>query len=166
MEKNFKYMMTAVLMSFLIAGAVFAADKSGHDMAGHDMAAEGRVGDLIHESVVDGYVLAYHFMDLRDQKTDIHDMSKMDKSHADKKMDKPHHLMVYIMDKDHKPVLSGKVGFVIKDAGGRSQKAMGMFMSRGFGITADMKDRGIYTIIAKAVLGDKQLMDRFEYEIK
>ena len=29
-------------------------------------------------------------------------------------MDKPHHIIIYIMDKNHKPVIEGKVGFMIK----------------------------------------------------
>jgi hypothetical protein len=107
-------------------------------------------------------------MDLRDQKTKGHGQADMDKSHnmLTKEMDKPHHLMVYIMDKNHTPVLKGKVGFLIKDAKGNAQKAMGMFMSKGFGVTADMKEKGVYTITTKAVLGDKKLMDKFTYEIK
>jgi D-3-phosphoglycerate dehydrogenase len=46
------------------------------------------------------------------------------------------------------------------------QKAMGMYMSKGFGTTADMKEKGVYAITAKVVVGDVKLMDSFEYEIK
>lgn len=152
-------MLSVVMLSVFFTGFVFAAsnDMKGHDMKGHDTAKSDKFGDLIHESMVDGYMLSYYFMDLRDQKT---------KGHGQADMDKPHHLMVYIMDKNHTPVLKGKVGFLIKDARGNAQKAMGMFMSKGFGVTADMKEKGVYTITTKAVLGDKKLMDKFTYEIK
>jgi len=39
-------------------------------------------------------------------------------------------------------------------------------MSEGFGITADMKKKGVYSITTKAVLGDVKLMDTFTYEMK
>jgi hypothetical protein len=74
--------------------------------------------------------------------------------------------MVYIMDKNHKLVLKGKVGFLIKDPEGNSQEAMGMYMSRGFGTTADMKKKGTYNISMKAILGDKRIMDNFKHEMK
>jgi len=164
-KKMMTLMMRVLILSVFCTGFVSA---SGSDMKGHDMAKSGRIGDLIHESVIDGYMLSYHFMDLRDQKTDGMDKAVMDKTHAmtNKEMDKPHHLMVYIMDKNHKPVLKGKVGFLFKDSEGNSQKVMGMYMSRGFGTTADMKEKGVYTITTKMILGDKKLMDKFDYEIK
>ena len=161
-----KLMMSLLILSVFFTGFVFVASSSA--MKGHDMAKSERIGALIHESVVDGYILSYHFMDLRDNKTDDKDKAAMDASHnmAGKEMDKPHHLMVYIMDKNHKPVLKGKVGFMIKNAEGDAQKEMGMFMSEGFGTTADMKEKGVYTITTKLVFGDKKLMDKFDYEMK
>lgn len=162
MTKKIKLTIIAVLFSALFTGSVF----SSGDMTGHDMDSKDRVGDLIHESVVDGYMLAYYFMDLRDQKKD--DETAMDASHdtTTKKMDKPHHLMVYIMDKNHKPVLKGKVGFLIKGEDGDVQKGMGMYMSKGFGTTANMMKKGIYKITTKAILGDKKIMDSFSHEMK
>lgn len=153
MKHFFNRITVFFFLSILFAGSSFAGDN----MAGHDMNSKDKIGDLIHESVVDGYMLSYYFMDLRDQKTD----------HAEKEaMDKPHHLMVYIMDKSHKPVLEGKVGFLIKGEDGNAQKSMGMFMSEGFGVTADMKKKGNYKITTKAVLGKNKLMDSFNYQIK
>ena len=156
-KKMMKLVMSVLILSVFCTGLVFA---SSSDMKGHDMAKSDKIGDLIHESMVDGYMLSYYFMDLRDQKD-----SKAS-SHGSMDMDKPHHIMVYIMDKGHKPVLKGKVGFMIKDTQGNAQKAMGMFMSKGFGTTADMKKKGIYKITTKAMLGDKKIMDSFDYEIK
>ena len=152
MNRILKPIITIAFTALLLTSVVFASD----DMKDHDMSSSDKIGDLFHESVVDGYMLSYYLMDLRDQKD------------ADKKdMDKPHHIMVYIMDKDHKPVLEGKVGFMIKkDDMATPQKAMAMYMSKGFGITADMKQKGVYSINAKALLGDAKLMDSFTHEMK
>jgi hypothetical protein len=43
---------------------------------------------------------------------------------------------------------------------------MGMYMSNGFGTTVDMKEKGVYAIATKVVMGEVKLMDKFEYEIK
>lgn len=160
--------MSLLVLSVFFTASAFAAANS---MQGHDMGKTEKIGELIHESVVDGYMLSYHFMDLRDNKTGNKDKKAMDASHtshgtAGMEMDKPHHLMVYIMDKNHKPVLKGKVGFMIKNEAGNAQKEMGMFMSDGFGTTFNMKKKGVYAITTKLVLGDKKLMDRFDYEMK
>lgn len=154
-------MMTS-LFAMIIAALVVTGSAFG--MEGHDMKSSDKIGDLFHESMVDGYMLSYYLMDLRDQKKD--DKASDHSGHSEKEMDKPHHIMVYIMDKNHKPVLKGKVGFLIKDANDNDQKAMGMYMSEGFGITADMKKKGVYTITTKALLGGVKLMDKFTYEMK
>jgi hypothetical protein len=150
MKKLIKLIMNILLLTCISAAFAFAASS---DMKGHDMTKSDKIGDLIHESVIDGYMLSYYFLDLRDQ-------------NGGKEMDKPHHIMLYIMDDNHKQVLKGKVGFMIKDVDDNKQKAMGMFMSKGFGTTADMKEKGVYKITTKAILGDKKLMDSFNYEIK
>jgi len=64
------------------------------------------------ESMQNGYMLSYYLMDLRDQGDDkAADHSSGDHaSHGEKQMDKPHHIMVYIMDQDHEPVTEAKVG--------------------------------------------------------
>ena len=145
MKKTLISLLTLILAVLTVTGTAFS-------MEGHDMDESKKVGELFHKSTVDGYMLSYYLMDLR--------------KHQKKDMDKPHHIMVYIMDKNHQKVLEGKVGFMIIDSEGNSQKIMSMFMSEGFGITADMKNKGIYTITTKAVLGDEKLMDKFTYEMK
>ena len=157
--------MNKILTSiFALVFAALLVTGSAIGMEGHDKMASDKIGELFHESTVDGYMLSYYLMDLRDQKSD--DKSSDHSSHGKKDMDKPHHIMVYIMDKNHKPVLEGKVGFMINDDKGNPQKAMAMYMSKGFGITADMKKKGIYSITTKALLGDVKLMDKFTYEMK
>ncbi len=157
MNSILKSIITLIFAALILTGAAFAGDAfAGDDMKGHDMSSSDKMGDLFHESVVDGFMLSYYIMDLRDQK----DAEKKD-------MDKPHHIMLYLMDKDHKPVLEGKVGFMIKKGDtAPPQKAMAMYMSKGFGITADMKQKGVYSITAKALLGDTKLVDSFAHEMK
>lgn len=163
MKKIIKSAFCIFLFSVFCTGFVFAASSSGMNMEGHDMTKSDKMGDLIHESMVDGYMLSYYFMDLRKQKSTDHSGGSHDME--GKEMDKPHHIMVYIMDKNHKPVLKGKTGFMIKDADGNKQKEMGMFMSKGFGATVDMKKKGNYTILTKVVLEGITLKDSFDYEI-
>ncbi len=158
-----KRFLTSFLTIFSLFVLIPGSGSAASDMAGHDMSKTDKIGELFHESMVDGYMLSYYLMDLRDQKTKEADSHA---GHGTQEMDKPHHIMVYIMDKNHAPVMKGKVGFMIKDAQGNSQKTMAMFMSNGFGITADMKQKGVYSITTKVVLGDVQLMDKFDHEIK
>jgi hypothetical protein len=168
-EKTLKNFISALFIVVFLAGsAVAIGNKPEYDMDDHEKAGIARIGDLIHESVVDGYMLAYHILDLRDQQTNGMDKASMDRTFAltNENMDNPHHLMLYIMDKNHKLILKGEVGFLIKDPEGNSQTITGIYMERGFGATADMKTKGIYTIEAKAIIGDKVLMDKFEYEME
>ena len=169
MGKTLTHFINALFILVFLAGLAGAiGSKPEHDMDAHEKAGIARIGDLIHESVVDGYMLAYHILDLRDPKADGMEKAIMDRTYAmtDENMVKPHHLMLYIMDKHHNLILNGKVGFMIKDPEGNFQKIMGMYMDRGFGATADMKNKGIYTIKAKAIIGDKKLLDKFEYEME
>lgn len=161
-------MIIKLLTVLFIATFINSTASAANSMEGYDMDTKDKFGELIHESKVDGYMLSYYFMDLRNQNSGDHDKTEKNQSHdtGTKDMDKPHHLMVYIMDKNHKPVVKGKVGFLIKGENNVSQKAMGMVMSDGFGTTADMKKKGTYKITTKAVLGKKKLMDSFNYEIK
>ena len=169
MEKTLKHFIYGLFIIVFLAGsAVALSNKPEHDMDDHEKASIARIGDLIHESVVDGYMLAYHILDLRDPKAEGMDKASMDRTFAmtNENMDSPHHIMLYIMDKNHNPILEGNVEFLIKDPEGKSQKIVGMYMDRGFGATADMENKGIYTIKTKAIIGDKKLLDKFEYEME
>jgi hypothetical protein len=155
------------LVTLAAALVVFSSTALAMD-DGHDMGSSDKIGKLFHESVQNGYMLSYYLMDLRDQGEDkASDHSSGDHaSHGEKEMDKPHHIMVYIMDQGHEPVTDAKVGFLIKNDAGETQKIMAMYMSKGFGITADMKAKGVYEIAVKAVVDDVTLMDRFSHEMK
>lgn len=161
--------MTQILFTLVaLAAALAFFTGPAEAMEGHDMGSSERIGDLFHESVQDGYMLSYYLMDLRDQNADkAADHSSGDHaSHGKKEMDKPHHIMLYIMAPDHQMVEEAKVGFLIKGGDKDTQKIMAMYMSQGFGITADMKAQGMYEITVKAVIGDVTLMDRFSHEMK
>lgn len=152
----------------VLAAALFFFTGTAGAMEGHDMGSSDRIGDLFHESMQDGYMLSYYLMDLRNTKENAADShaSHDQSAHEKDEMDKPHHIMVYIMDKDHAMVEQAKVGFLIKGGDKETQKIMAMYMSQGFGITADMKAKGVYEITVKAVIDDVTLMDRFNHEMK
>ncbi len=163
-----KISLTIICLVTLAAALVFFSSTASAMDDGHDMDSSDKIGELFHESMQNGYMLSYYLMDLRDQGDDkAADHSSGDHaSHGEKQMDKPHHIMVYIMDQDHEPVTDAKVGFLIKNGAGETQKIMAMYMSKGFGITADMKAKGVYEIAVKAVVDDVTLMDRFNHEMK
>ena len=114
--------MTAILTIFCVSLLVTVTGTgfAGSDMAGHDMSKSDKVGELFHESMVEGYMLSYYLMDLREQKTE---KAESHGTHGKKEMNKPHHIMVYIMDKDHTSVHKGKVGFLITNKEGKSKKS-------------------------------------------
>ncbi|MDT8378420.1 MAG: hypothetical protein RQ739_05960 [Desulfotignum sp.] len=159
-----KISLTIICLTALV---FFSTTASAMD-ENHDMTSSDRIGELFHESMQNGYMLSYYLMDLRDQGDDkaAGHSSGDHATHGGKKMDKPHHIMVYIMGPDHQMVEKAKVGFLIKGGDKGTQKIMGMYMSQGFGITADMKAKGVYEIVVKAVIGDVTLMDRFSHEMK
>ncbi|MCF8093275.1 MAG: hypothetical protein K9K21_07935 [Desulfotignum sp.] len=163
-----KISLTLMCLVTLAAALVFFSTTASAMDDSHDMDASDKIGELFHESMQNGYMLSYYLMDLRNQGDEkAADQSSGDHaSHGEKQMDKPHHIMVYIMDKDHTPVKDAKVGFLIKNDAGETQKIMGMYMSKGFGITADMKAKGVYEITTKAVVDDVTLMDRFSHEMQ
>ena len=163
-----KISLTIMCLIALAAALVFFSTTALAMDDGHDMDSSDKIGELFHESMQNGYMLSYYLMDLRNQDDDkAADHSSGDHaSHGEKEMDKPHHIMVYIMDKDHEPVTDAKVGFLIKNAAGDTQKIMAMYMSKGFGITADMKAKGVYEITTKAVINGVTLMDKFSHKMK
>ncbi|MBE0618739.1 MAG: hypothetical protein IH608_12580 [Proteobacteria bacterium] len=156
-----------------LAGSMDQGSMQGMDhgsMKGMEMKAggqamehEARMGQKIHESTVEGYELVYHTMDnaaamekMKDMKgMQGHDMSQM----------KSHHLMLYIVGPDGKPVDDAKVGYKVEGPAGE-QKTMAMGMEGGFGADVELKAKGTYEIKAKAMIGDKSLVDEFKYEVK
>lgn len=120
-----------------------------------DMDHSGHLGDLIHESVVDGYKLAYHLMDIHEKMAAVKGMEHI-----------THHLMLYVADAEGKPVDKiTAVGYRIEGPG-NVQKKMAMGMNNGFGADVSFKEKGVYTVNAKILAGEKKLVDSFQYEVK
>ena len=125
--------LTAGLMLLSAAGnAVAAADHAGH------------TGQLIHESTVQDYKIAYHLLELPGRQD--------------------HHLVAYITAPDGQAVENAKVGYLVKGPEGSSQKAMAMKMDNSFGADVDFSAPGDYVIKFKAVIGDDKLLDSFSYQ--
>ena len=130
----------AIFIIFLWATTGFASDSAkAMDHSGH-------IGEKIHESVVQGYQVAYHLLDLpgRTEK----------------------HLMTFIKDPSGNPVGTAKVGYLVIGPDGAKQKVMAMAMKDAFGGDVNLTAKGSYTIKSKAVFGKEQLMDSFNFEVK
>lgn len=139
----------------------------GHQMmdhGGHQMDHSGHMGEKIHEAVVEGYQLAYHLSD------NMARMQEAQKSGAMQGMDmskvKSHHLMLYIVGPDGKPVSQAKVGFLVRNPDGTEQKIMTMDMAGGFAADVDLKPAGKFTITGKSVVDGKTLIEKFDYTVK
>jgi hypothetical protein len=146
------------IVYFLVGSAlvlpVFSQDSgSGIDHSGH-------VGDMIHESTVDGYRFAYHLIDIQKNPQQMHDMKDS------KGSEKTHHLMVYVMDPDGQAVQQAKLGYLVEGPNGAKQKLMAMGMQGAYGANVDFRSKGSYTIKTKIVTGDKKLFDRFSHEVR
>ncbi|MCJ7829938.1 MAG: hypothetical protein MUP74_00995 [Desulfobacterales bacterium] len=141
-----------------------AAEKS-HSGMDHSSHAQGtaptggmdhsaHMGALIHESTVEGFSLAYHLIDMQQHTAGMKDMPMT------------HHLMVFVKGPDLKTVTEAKAGYLVQNPDGTDQRLMTMAMKEGFGADINLKAKGVYTIKAKIVAQDKQLMDSFPYEVK
>ena len=120
----------------------------------------GHVGDMIHESTVNGYRFAYHLINIQKNPEQMNDMKDS------KDSEKTHHLMVYVMDPDGQAVQQAKLGFLVEGPNGAKQKLMAMGMQGAYGANVDFRNKGTYTIKIKIVTGDKKLFDRFNFEAK
>ncbi len=138
-------------------GTVFAA-SSGQN-PGHPM------GRMIRQSTVDGYSFMYHVLDMAQRNETMKGMEGMEMPGMSKSADITNHLMVYITGPEGKPV-SGKVGFWITGPDGKEQKTLTMGMYDGYGADVGFKEKGVYKIKTKAVIGEKTLLDEFSYDNK
>jgi hypothetical protein len=140
-------------------GPVFAASS------GHDHGQTRVMGQMIHHSIVDGFGIMYHVLDMAERNDMMKGMEGMEMPGMSKSPDITNHLMVYINDPAGKTV-SGKIGFSITGPDGKEQKTLTMGMSGGYGADVSFKAKGIYKIKTKAVVDGKTLLDEFSYEIK
>ena len=111
--------MTLVLLINLSSIAIASDQSKAIDHSGH-------IGEKIHESIVEGYTLAYHLLDLPD--TDAH------------------HLMAYITDAQGNEISKAKVGYLIQGPDGVTQKIMAMVMKNAFGGNVNFTVKGKYNI--------------------
>lgn len=153
-------MKTAVAKTlFLAISLIFAvsvsAAESGRAMDGKTM------GKLIRQSKVENYTLNYHLLENSSPEA----MKGMEMDHSKMEM-KSHHLMIYPLSPDNKPVKGATAGFLVIDPGGNKSQAMAAAMTEGYGADVEMKAKGVYTIRAKMVVSGKVLVDEFKHEIK
>ena len=156
MKKTILILIISIFFGF---GPVFAVSS------GHDHGHSNVMGRMIHHSMVDGYGFMYHVLDMAERAVMMKGMEGMEMPGMSKSPDITNHLMVYISDSGGKSV-SGKIGFSITGPDGKEQKTLTMGMNNGYGADVSFKEKGIYKIKTKAVIGGKTLLDEFSYEIK
>jgi len=118
------------------------------------------VGAMIHESSIEGYRFAYHLIDIQKNTEKMKDMK------GSKEADTTHHLMVYVLDPDGRPVEEAKLGYLVEGPDGAKQKLMAMGMKGAYGANVNFKTKGMYTVKTKFLAGGKKLLDSFSYEVK
>ena len=128
--------------------------------SGSKMDHSGHVGVVIHESTIEGYGFAYHLIDIRKGTEEMKDMKGSNEANM------THHLMVYVLDPDGRPVEGAKLGYLVEGPDGAKQKLMAMGMQGAFGANANFKTKGTYTVKTKFLAADKKLLDRFNYEVE
>ena len=170
-----KKQMLTTLVVFTLAAPAMAMDhgKMSGGMDHSKMAAQetmdpgARKGQMIHQSSVDNYQLAYHNIDMKEHMESMKDMPGMaPMKDMDMSQMKSHHLMVYVVGADGKAVTDAKVGYMVTGPQGDVAKTMAMAMIGGYGADVDFATKGTYEIKLKAVVGETQLLDKFTYEVK
>lgn len=143
------------------------AHGAGHGTPkGHDVDHREHLGDEIHESMVEGFGFYYHLVDNVARMEEMTEEAKKAMKGHDMSQMKPHHLMLYVVDPDGKPVTDARLGYLIRGPGGSEQKTMAMAMEGGYGADVDLKAPGTYVITTRVVAGEKNLVDTFEYEVQ
>ncbi|MBI5016233.1 MAG: hypothetical protein HZB55_12205 [Deltaproteobacteria bacterium] len=167
MKKTIRCLTTiAVGVALALPSLALAMDHSAHGAMGADAkgmpaatVTSAMKGKEVRSAKVDGYQFTYHLIDMAEMMKGVPmqgDMSTM----------KSHHLMLFAVSPDGKPAAQGKVGYMITGPGKAEQKTMAMAMDGGFGADVDLKAKGDYKVTAKAVFGDKTVVDEFTYTVK
>ena len=155
--KHLKTIMAALAVTVLMTLGAFASDPSHEQMEGHDMEGNAPAGMKIHESRVDGYHLEYRLIDMKAKMKDMENMPEMEDTH---------HLMVYVKDRNGKPVSEAMAGYLIENPDGTEQKKMTMAMAGGFGADINLEQQGTYTVKTKIMAEKNKLMDSFPLDIE
>ena len=141
MKNRISLFFTAIIIVIGLSASTGLTSESAKSMD-----HSGHIGEKVHESVVQGYQMAYHLLDLpgRTEK----------------------HLMTYITGPSGNPVRNAKVGYLVVGPDGVKQRVMAMAMKDAFGGDVNLTAKGNYTIKSKAVFGREKLMDSFHFEVK
>lgn len=132
----------------------------GAEMKSTDAAKPSMKGKEVRTADVQGYHLTYRLIDMNEM------MKGMPMKEMDMGRMKSHHLMVYVAGPDGKTVSDAKIGYMVVGPDKAEQKTMTMAMQGGFGADVDFKAKGTYKVTAKAVVGEKTLLDEFSYTVK
>jgi len=151
---------TTIFFAVLIFCGVAVALPAYSQDSGSATDHSKHVGVMIHESTIEGYGFAYHLIDIRKGTEEMKDMKGSNEANM------THHLMVYVLDPDGRPVEGAKLGYLVEGPDGAKQKLMAMGMQGAFGANANFKTKGTYTVKTKFLAGDKKLLDKFSYEVK
>ena len=151
MNKLMNIFTLTIALIIVLAPLGFTADHQ-HKKGDHEMS-----NPAIPESAVDGFGFTYELIDTAAKMKDMANKPEMKNTH---------HLMVFVKDAHGHPVKQAKVGFMIQGPDKAKQKKMCMAMGGGFGADINFKAKGVYTVMVKVVAGDKNLMDKFEHEVK
>ena len=135
-----------VSICFVIIFAIASYSLGQGKSSEHGSTHNAHVGKRIHESMLQGYHLAYHLLDLPGRKE--------------------RHLMTYIADGNGQSVTKGDLGYLVVGPDGSNQKVMATAMKDAFGADVNFNIKGRYIIKIKAVFNDKKLLDEFSFEEK
>ena len=158
MKKTLMTLVFAVALTIAVSGLAFAASCHGDHSATGDrdhpgMGHSHRTGELLREAMVEGYRFEYRLIDIRERVKGVEGMEKM-----------THHMMLYVMGQGK--VNKIKVGFLIEGPDGAKQMRMAMTMGEGSGTDVSFTGQGAYKVMTKAIVDGRELVDRFEYEVK
>lgn len=132
-------------------GNMGEAMHEGMNMGKHGHGNMDMSGKQIRETTIDGYKVAYHLIDMHAQMPDNAEMAGT------------YHMMLFLKDSAGNPVTSATVGYLVKGPDGKDQKTMAMTMGKGFGANVNLLEKGEYVITAKALIGNKKIIDKFIY---
>ena len=142
-----------------------SAGGTSHEMSGQAAPAATAAGKVIAHRTVQGHMLMYHLLDLKERAILMKGMEGMDMPGMSNSPDVTNHLVVYISGPDGKPV-SGTVGFQVTGPDGKTQSTLTMGMRGGYGADVLLGRKGAYIIKTKAAIGGTTLLDQFTHEVK
>lgn len=142
----------AALLAFAVAQPAFAAEKSAS------------YGENIRKTQISGYTLTYYLLSVAEKQ--VTNIMPTETTSSDFNKSKSHHLMVFVSRPDGRPATEGKAGFMVVQPNKTETRDIAVSMDGGFGSDVDLPFKGDFTITAKIVLVDVDLLDKFVYSVK